>query len=176
MSLLVRVAPGTTMAAPIRRLVADLDPALPILSAVSLEEHAAIGLFPQRIALWVAATLGGVALLLALIGIYGVTAYGVTQRTREIGIRIALGSSRGSVLGLVIGQGVRLGVIGIAFGVAAAMAATRLLESLLFGVTGTDPIAIGSAAIVLVLAALLASFIPARRAARVDPMVALRQE
>ena len=176
MSLLVRVAPGTTMAAPIRRLLADLDPSLPILNAQTLEAHAAIGLFPQRVALWVAATLGGVALLLALIGIYGVTAYGVTQRTREIGIRIALGSSRGGVLGLVIGQGVRLGVIGIAFGVVAAMAATRLLESLLFGVTGTDPIAIGSAAIVLVLAALLASFIPARRAARVDPMVALRQE
>jgi predicted permease len=174
MSLFVRsTAP---MALPIRRLVAELDPALPILSSQSMEEHAMLGLFAQRVAVWVAASLGGVALLLALIGIYGVTAYGVAQRTREIGIRIALGSSRGNVLGMIVGQGMRLGAIGVALGVAGALAATRLIETMLFGVSGTDPIALSAAGAVLLGAALLASWIPARRAARVDPMVALRQE
>jgi hypothetical protein len=143
MSLLVRVAPARPWRHPFADCWPDLDPSLPILNAQTLEAHAAIGLFPQRIALWVAATLGGVALLLALIGIYGVTAYGVTQRTREIGIRIALGSSRGSVLGLVIGQGVRLGVIGIAFGIAAAMAATRCWRASCSG--SPEPIPLPSA-------------------------------
>lgn len=176
MSLLVRSEPGIAMVAPIRRVLADLDPALPILNAQTLEQHAAVGLFPQRVALWVAASLGGVALLLALLGIYGVTAYGVAQRTREIGIRIALGSSRREVLALVLAQGLWLGGIGVAVGVAGVLIATRLLESLLYGVPGTDPIAVGTAAALLLLAALLASWIPARRAARVDPMVALRME
>jgi ABC-type antimicrobial peptide transport system permease subunit len=176
MSLLVRSAPRVSMAAPIRRLVADLDPSLPILHALTMEAHSAVGLFPQRIALWVATSLGAVALLLALIGIYGVTAYGVAQRTREIGIRIALGSSRREVLGVVLAQGVRLGAIGVGSGVVVAIAATRLLEGLLFGVSGTDPVALGAAAFALLSAALIASWVPARRAARVDPMVALRQE
>jgi predicted permease len=176
MSLFVRSTGGVSMTTPIRQLVAELDPSLPILNSQTMEENAAIGLFPQRVALAVAATLGGVALLLALIGIYGVTAYGVAQRTREIGIRIALGSSLASVQGMVVGQGLRLGAIGVAVGIAAAIAATRLLESLLFGVSGSDPIALAAAATVLIAAALLASWLPARRAARVDPMVALRQE
>src|SRR4029453_593920 len=102
MSLFVRSAAGVPMTLPIRRLVAELDPALPILNSQSMEELAAVGLFPQRIALWVAATLGAIALLLALIGIYGVTAYGVAQRTREIGIRIALGSPRANVLSMIV--------------------------------------------------------------------------
>lgn len=176
MSLMVRSEPRIAMTAPIRRLVAELDPALPILNAQSLEQHASVALFPQRVALWVAASMGGVALLLALLGIYGVTAFGVAQRTREIGIRIALGSSRREVLGLVLAQGVRLSGIGVAVGVAGVLIATRLLESMLYGVPGTDVIAVGAAAALLLLAALLASWVPARRAARVDPMVALRQE
>ena len=174
MSLFVRsTAP---MFVPVRRLVAELDPALPILDSQSMEDHAAVGLFPQRVAVWVAASLGGVALLLALIGIYGVTAYGVAQRTREIGIRIALGSPRGNVLGMVVGQGMRLGAIGVALGIIGAIAATRLLESMLFGVSGSDPIALVTAGCLLLVAACAASWIPARRAARVDPMTALRQE
>ena len=176
MSLLIRSTPEASMALPVRRLVAELDPALPILASQSMEEHTAIGLFPQRVAVWVAGSLGAVALLLALIGIYGVTAFGVAQRTREIGIRIALGSTQRSVLGSVIGQGLRLGTIGVVLGVIAALAATRLLESMLFGVPGTDPIALGGAGAALLGASLLASWLPARRAARIDPMVALRQE
>ena len=164
------------MSAPVRRLVAGLDPALPVLASQSMEQHAAIGLFPQKVAVWVAGSLGAVALLLALIGIYGVTAFGVAQRTREIGIRIALGSTRRSVLSSVVGQGLRLGSIGVVLGMVAAVAATRLLEGMLFGVPGTDPIALGAAATALLGAALLASWLPARRAARIDPMVALRQE
>jgi ABC-type antimicrobial peptide transport system permease subunit len=176
MSLFVRSAPGASPSIPIRQLVAQLDPALPILTSQSMDEHVALGLFPQRIALWVAASLGGVALLLALIGIYGITAYGVAQRSREIGIRIALGSSRQNVLGMVVGQGARLGAIGVAVGMVAAIAVTRLLESMLFGVSGSDPIALAAAATVLLATALVASWLPARRAARTDPMVALRQE
>ena len=176
LSLFARTDPGLSMTAPLRRLVAGLDPSLPILSSQPLAEHTAVGLFPQRVALWVATSLGGVALLLALIGIYGVTAYSVAQRTREIGIRIALGSPRGSVLGMVLGQGIRLIVVGVAAGVAAAIAATRLLESLLFGVSGSDPVALGGASLLLLSAAMIASWVPARRASRVDPMVALRQE
>jgi predicted permease len=176
MSLFVRSSSATSMALPVRRMLTDLDPALPILSSQPLTEMVAVGLFPQRVALVVASALGGVALLLALIGIYGVTAYGVAQRTREIGIRIALGSTQGNVLGMIVGQGLRVGGIGVALGVAAAIAVTRLLEGLLFGVSGSDPIALGAAASVLLGAALLASWVPGRRAARVSPMVALRQE
>jgi predicted permease len=176
MSLFVRSTSAAPMALPIRRLLADLDPALPILNSQPLTEMVAVGLFPQRVALWVASALGAVALLLAVIGIYGVTAYGVAQRTREIGIRLALGSSRGEVLGMVVGQGMRLGAIGVALGVAGAVLVTRLLEGLLYGVPGTDPIALGAAGTAILAAALLASWAPARRAAGVDPMVALRQE
>ena len=176
MSLFVRSTTAASMTLPIRRMLADLDPALPILNSQPLSELVAVGLFPQRVALWVASSLGSVALLLALIGIYGVTAYGVAQRTREIGIRIALGSSSGNVLGMILGQGIRLGAIGVALGVAGAMVATRLIEAMLFGVSGSDPIALGAAGAVLLATALFASWIPARRAARVDPMVALRQE
>jgi ABC-type antimicrobial peptide transport system permease subunit len=100
----------------------------------------------------------------------------VAQRSLEIGIRIALGSSRENVLGMVVGQGVRLGAIGVAVGMVAAIAVTRLLESMLFGVSGSDPIALAAAATVLLATALVASWLPARRAARTDPMVALRQE
>jgi predicted permease len=176
MSLFVRSSGAASMALPVRRMLTDLDPALPILNSQPLTEMVAVGLFPQRVALVVASALGAVALLLALIGIYGVTAYGVAQRTREIGIRIALGSSPGNVLGMIVGQGLRVGGIGVALGVAGAIAATRLLEGMLFGVSGSDPVALGTAASVLLGAALLASWVPGRRAARVNPMVALRQE
>jgi putative ABC transport system permease protein len=175
-SLFVRTTGSASPAQAIRQLVVDLDPSLPILASQSLVELSAVGLFAQRIAAWVAGSLGGVALLLALIGIYGVTAFGVAQRTRELGIRIALGSSRSRLLGMVVGQGFKLAGLGVVLGVLLAIAATRLLESLLLGVSGTDPIALGAAGILLISAALFASWIPALRAARIDPMVALRQE
>ncbi|HSK18917.1 MAG TPA: ABC transporter permease [Longimicrobiales bacterium] len=176
MSLLVRGEPGAALAAPIRNVVADLDPALPILVSETMEEHTAIGLFPQRIALVVAASLGLVALLLSVLGIYGVTAYGVARRTREIGIRLALGSPRERVLGLVLRQGMVLAGAGVGIGLLMTLGVARLLESLLFGVPGTDMVALGGAALLLVLAALVASWVPALRASRVDPAVALRSD
>ena len=176
MTLIVRSLPDAPVAAPVRRLVADLDPALPILNERSLEEQAALALFPQRIALWTAGSLGTVALLLALLGIYGVTAYGVTQRTREIGVRMALGAPRGNVLGLILRQGLQLAGIGVAVGALVAFGVTRLLGALLYGVPSTDVVAFLGAAMLLVVAAIAASWIPARRAAAVDPVIALRAE
>ncbi|HSL21810.1 MAG TPA: ABC transporter permease [Vicinamibacterales bacterium] len=175
-TLLVKAAQGAALTQSIRRLVADLDPSLPILNQQMLAEQAAVSLFPQRLALNIAGGLSGVALLLALLGIYGVTAYDVTRRTREIGIRIALGAQRSSVVGMVLRQGLMLAIIGAAAGGLAALVVTRLLSGMLYGIPATDPVAFGAAAAILVFAAVLASAIPARRAAGLDPVNALRRE
>jgi ABC-type antimicrobial peptide transport system permease subunit len=116
------------------------------------------------------------ALMLAAIGIYGVIAYSVAQRTQEIGVRMALGATPPGVLGLVIGQGLRLASLGTAMGLAGAFALTRVLEKMLFGVTASDTISFASAALVLGAVAIVASLIPALRASRVDPVTALRHE
>jgi ABC-type antimicrobial peptide transport system permease subunit len=118
----------------------------------------------------------GVALVLAGVGIYGVTSYGVAQRTREIGIRLALGASGERVLREVVGHGARLTLIGTAVGLAAAVAAARLASALLFGVTPSDPRALASAAAILALVSIAACYLPARRASRVDPVAALAEE
>ena len=178
MHLLVKTAPGAGAAVQpaIRRLVANVDPALPVLGLQSLEEAVAIGLFPQRVALYVAGSLGVVALFLALLGIYGVTAFSVAQRTREIGVRVALGADRGRVLGMVLRQGLVLAGIGVAIGAVGAFAVTRAISFLLYGLPAVDAIAFGGAAGLLTVAALAASWIPARRAAAVDPVIALRAD
>jgi putative ABC transport system permease protein len=119
---------------------------------------------------------GRLALVLAAVGIYGVTAYTMRQRTREIGIRMALGASKQDILRLVLGHGLRLTLVGVALGLAASFALTRYLGSLLLGVTSTDALTFSSVAFLLCAVALFASFIPARRATRVDPLVALRYE
>jgi predicted permease len=174
-ALLVR-SNGRTVIPDVRALLRQMDPNLPVISAMPLSEVTAIGIVPQRVAASVAGSLGVVGLLLAAIGVYGVTSYAVSRRTREIGIRVALGADRGRVLRLVLRQGLVLAAIGVGIGIAIAAAGTRLLESLLFGVTGLDPMTFGLACVIFAVVTLLASYIPARRATRVSPMAALRND
>lgn len=176
-NVLIKMSPGAVApGAAVRGIVSRVDPALPILRQEALSEETDGALFPQRVALLVSGGLGVVALLLALLGIYGVTAYGVVQRTREIGVRVALGAQRSHVITLVLRQGLVLAGIGVTAGALVALAATRLIRGLLYGVASTDVVALGGAAALLAFAALVASWIPARRAARLDPVIALRSE
>jgi predicted permease len=175
-NLFVRVSGNRDLSAPLKRLVAQFDPRLPVLDQSTMDDQVAFSLFPQQLALWITGSLSLVALLLASLGLYGVIAYSVAQRTREIGVRIALGAARGEVLRMVLRQGIRTTAIGLLVGVVAAFGATRLLASLLFGVSSTDLAAFGGAATLLAAVALIASWLPARRAAAVDPMIALRAE
>jgi putative ABC transport system permease protein len=118
----------------------------------------------------------GVALVLAAVGLYGVMSYTVAQRTREIGLRMALGAQRGDVLRLVVGQGLRLVLVGVVVGLVASLILTRVMTSLLYGVSATDPATLVTISLVLIAVAVFASYIPARRATRVDPLIALRYE
>jgi putative ABC transport system permease protein len=141
-----------------------------------MEEYLARTLTPKRLMMILLALFGGVALALAAVGLYGVMSYAVSQRTSEIGIRMALGAHPRDVLRLVVGQGMLLTAGGLAIGVGAAYALTRLMSTLLFGVSATDPATFGGVAALLAAVALLASWIPARRASHVDPLIALRYE
>jgi putative ABC transport system permease protein len=174
--LAARTAPGAPFFGEFRAMLRAMNPYLPILYTQSMEEVAAVGLLPQRVAGWVSGSLGLLGLLLAGMGLYGVTAFSTTQRTREIGIRMALGAQRGDVLALVLRQGLKLAAIGLAAGLALSLGAAQLIAGLLFGVSPADPLVLMAVAIGLGAVALLASYIPARRATQVDPMVALRYE
>jgi predicted permease len=142
----------------------------------TLDEVVASSFNARRFSLTLFALFGGVALLITVIGLYGMLSYFVTERTREMGIRMALGAQRANVLGLVIKQGLRLAVLGIVAGLAGAWALTRLMSSLLFGVTPTDAVTLVSVVLTLGMVALLACYVPAQRATKVDPLVALREE
>jgi predicted permease len=175
-TLIARRAGGPSLLPAVRAIVRDLNPNLPIVDAQDLTSYIAIGLMPQRIALSVAGSLGLAGLLLAAVGIYGVTAYSVARRTREIGIRMALGASRKGVMRLVLRQGLRLAGVGIGVGLFMALAASRALASLLYGIGAADPATYAAAALVFTAIALAATWIPARRAAAIEPMRALREE
>jgi putative ABC transport system permease protein len=178
MHLLARSAAGDplNLAPMLRREIATLDPDQPIYRVETMDRLLGRMVASSRLSMTLLLAFAATALLLASIGIYGVMAYTVTQRTHEIGIRMALGARRGDVLRLVVRQGMRLAVIGVLIGLAGAAALTRVMGSLLFGVSPTDPLTFAGVALLLSAVAALASYVPARRAARVDPMAALRCE
>jgi len=130
----------------------------------------------RRVTLVLLGLFSGLALLLAAIGIYGVISYSVAQRTQEIGIRVALGAQRSSLMSMILKQGLRTALLGVGIGLAAALGLTQLLKSLLFGIGATDPLTFISVAVTLLCVALAASYLPARRAMRVDPLTALKYE
>jgi putative ABC transport system permease protein len=130
----------------------------------------------QRFSTLLLGVFAGVALVLAAVGIYGVMSYSMAQRTREIGIRMALGAQKRDVLKLAVGQGLKLVAVGVGLGLVGALALTRVMSSLLFGVSATDPATLVTISLILVAVALLASYIPARRASKLDPLIALRYE
>ena len=165
---------GLTQA--IRREVQAVDPNLPLFGEQTMEDVVSASLAQRRFATQVVGLFGVLALFLAGIGIYGVMAYSVTQRTREIGIRLALGASSGSILSWLLKQGMRLTLVGVGLGLIGALALTRLLRGLLFGVAPIDLLTYGGLTLLLGVVALLACYIPARRATKVDPLVALRYE
>ena len=165
-----------SLAADLKNAVRGLDSRLAIASLQPLTETVAASAAPQRFNMLMMTGFGGIALLLAAIGIYGLISYSVSQRTHEIGVRVALGAKRTTVLGLILRQALELTMIGVGICIAGALALTQLLSSLLFGVKPTDPLTFIVVSLTLLGVAALASYIPARRAMRVDPMVALRYE
>ena len=169
------IAP-TSVASSITSEVRSMDPNIPIFDVKTMDQRVSESLARRRFAMVALGVFAGFALLLALIGIYGVISYSVAQRTSELGIRLALGASQMDVLRLVLSGGFRLALIGIACGLALSFAVTRFLSSLLFGVRATDLVTFGALSLLLIIVSLLACYLPARRAMKVDPLVALRYE
>jgi predicted permease len=162
--------------ATIRRAVASVDPDLPLAAPASMESLVDSSLGSRRFAMLLLGGFALLALVLASVGLYGVMSYTVTQRAREMGVRLALGAGTGAVLGLVLRQGVNLTLLGVGIGIATAFALTRVMKTMLFGVGATDPLTFLTLPLVLIAVALLATYLPARRATRTDPIVALRAE
>jgi putative ABC transport system permease protein len=166
----------TSLAAAVRKEVAAIDPNQPVANIKTMEQWVSESVAEPRFRTLLLGVFSAVALLLALVGIYGVMSYAVTQRAHELGIRVALGARAGEVMKLVLGQGMKLAASGVAVGVLASFGLTRLIKGLLFGVDAADPLTFGSIALLLLSVALLSCYFPARRATKVDPIVALRQE
>jgi predicted lysophospholipase L1 biosynthesis ABC-type transport system permease subunit len=165
----------TSLAAPARAAIRELAPATPVYDVRSLASRVSDATAQARFSAFLLALFAGVALVLAVLGIYGVMAYGVSQRTREIGIRIALGAEQRDVLRLVIRQGAALTAVGLGLGLVAALSAARVLRSLLYDVAPSDPMTFAAVVALLGLAGVVASWLPARRAARLEPTEALRE-
>ncbi|MHC4517051.1 MAG: FtsX-like permease family protein [Planctomycetota bacterium] len=164
------------LAAAIRSQVAELEKDQVITNMGTLQADLSDRLAPQRFTVVLLGLFAGIALTLASVGVYGLLQYSTAQQTHDLGIRMALGARRADVLGGVLKQGLKLALVGVALGLAGALTLTRVLSSLLYDVTPTDPLTLVCVSLVLTAVALLASYLPARRAAKVDPMQALRYE
>jgi putative ABC transport system permease protein len=169
------VAPAS-LAAAVRREIHAVDPSLPVSNVQTMDEILGEETAPRELGMMLLTAFSGLALLLSALGIYGVLSYFVAQHTPEIGVQMALGAQSGNILGVVLKKGVVLAVAGVGIGWVGAFGVTRLMQSLLFEVSATDPLTFAAVAAVLILVALLASYQPARRAMKVDPIVALRYE
>jgi len=176
LTIVARATHGQRLVNDLRSLVSSMNPNLPIISAQTLEDRTALGVVPQRVAASVSGALGMVGVLLAALGIYGVTAYNVARRTREIGIRMALGAQRADVVRMVLGHGVILAIVGSAIGLLSAAVAGRVLSSFLLGVAPADAVTFVAAAGLFTLVGMAACYVPARRATRIDPVEALRYD
>ena len=160
----------------VRREVPIVDPLMAATQVQTIEEYMALPLFPARTVGWLLGVSGILAVVMTAIGLFGVIAYVVSQRTHEIGVRMALGARRSDVLKMVMGQGLRLTAIGLGIGLCAALGAARLLSPLLYGIGANDPATMTAVAVGLAAIALTACYLPARKAMRVEPSVALRYE
>jgi putative ABC transport system permease protein len=177
MTLVLRTSDtGANYADLLRHTVAALNPEVPVSEVQTLRTIVVQSTSAPRFTMLLFTIFAALALVLSAVGIYGVVSYSVAQRTSEIGVRIAFGAQRLDVQRLVMGHGARLALAGVGLGIAGALAATRAMASLLYGVSATDPLTFAGVALLLILVALAACYIPARRAMRVDPMVALRYE
>jgi ABC-type antimicrobial peptide transport system permease subunit len=177
MNVVVRSAaePGLIVGA-VKKEIRELDPALPFYNVKTMEQRMEDSLARRRFSTLMLSIFSALALTLAIIGIYGVMAYLVNQGAREIGIRIALGATQQNILMLVVRSGILLTLAGIGIGICGALALTRLMRNLLFGIAASDPLTYSAICGLLLAAAILACYVPARRAARIDPMISLRCE
>jgi predicted permease len=171
--LILRPAPGADIVPAVRQLVRELNPNLPIITFRSMDNIVGFGLLPQRLAAWVAGVMGLVGVILAGLGIYGVTSFAVSSRTREIGIRLAVGAKPGRILALIAREGMMLAGVGLGLGMVAAVGLAQAIRTFVY-VSPTDIITFGAVAMTMAAAALVASYLPSRRATRIDPVVALR--
>jgi putative ABC transport system permease protein len=176
-SFLVRTSGDPlAMARTVESAIRESDAQLPIFDVRALEDSIGAAYFTQRIGGWLLGFFAALALLMAAVGLYGVLSYTVAQRSREMGIRLALGAGRGTVLRLILKDGLRVALLGLAVGLALAIPLSRLVRTLLFGVSPTDVASFTIASTLLLIVALIASFIPALRATRIDPIRAIRYE
>jgi putative ABC transport system permease protein len=163
-------------ASALRSALSEIDPNQPLVNVRTMEDNIATTVAQPRFRTWLIGIFAGLAVLLGAVGIYGVMSYSVTQRTNEIGIRVTLGAQPADVFRAVVGEGLRFALLGVGVGLAAALVLTRVLQSFLYGISATDPLTFASVTSLLVSVAVAASFFPARRATRVDPIIALRHE
>ncbi len=178
MTLVLRADAGEAgdLVAAVRGEVTALDKSIPVANVKKLQQYVAASTGSRRFTMFLLGAFAAVALLLAGVGVYGVLTYSVAQRTREIGVRMALGAQPHHILRMVIRQGMAAALLGIALGLGAALLLTRILSSLLFGVSATDPLIFAATALFLAAVALLACYLPARRATKVEPLLALRHD